>query len=168
MATACRLSTNSCYANSPTCNDTSNGHYPHHCRFGSRIRRVAHTSAHEEKRPDLLRMWRLHTEKTVLRQKNMRKIWPIKIKVLLLHANPKTVPWHTSSHLHSEELKQASLSTRLNGALDEWLSQRSAKPSTAVRIRQAPLEWQEFLKRDSCFFRYTSFQIVDVHNKNGT
>ena len=28
--------------------------------------------------------------------------------------------------------------TRLIGALDEWLSQRSAKPSTAVRIRQAP------------------------------
>ena len=27
-----------------------------------------------------------------------------------------------------------------NGALDEWLSQRSAKPSTAVRIRQAPQE----------------------------
>ena len=27
---------------------------------------------------------------------------------------------------------------RRNGALDEWLSQRSAKPSTAVRIRQAP------------------------------
>ena len=26
----------------------------------------------------------------------------------------------------------------LIGALDEWLSQRSAKPSTAVRIRQAP------------------------------
>ena len=26
------------------------------------------------------------------------------------------------------------------GALDEWLSQRSAKPSTAVRIRQAPLK----------------------------
>ena len=25
------------------------------------------------------------------------------------------------------------------GALDEWLSQRSAKPSTAVRIRHAPL-----------------------------
>ena len=25
-----------------------------------------------------------------------------------------------------------------NGALDEWLSQRSAKPRTAVRIRQAP------------------------------
>ena len=33
---------------------------------------------------------------------------------------------------------QASLFIRLNGALDEWLSQRSAKPSTAVRIRQAP------------------------------
>ena len=27
-----------------------------------------------------------------------------------------------------------------HGALDEWLSQRSAKPSTAVRIRQAPHE----------------------------
>lgn len=26
------------------------------------------------------------------------------------------------------------------GALDEWLSLRSAKPSTAVRIRQAPLK----------------------------
>ena len=26
------------------------------------------------------------------------------------------------------------------GALDEWLSLRSAKPSTAVRIRQAPLQ----------------------------
>ena len=45
-----------------------------------------------------------------------------------------------SSHLSSEELMQASLFIRKNGALDEWLSQRSAKPSTAVRIRQAPLE----------------------------
>ena len=26
-----------------------------------------------------------------------------------------------------------------NGSLDEWLSQRSAKPCTAVRIRQEPL-----------------------------
>ena len=38
----------------------------------------------------------------------------------------------------SKELKQASLFTRLLGALDEWLSLRSAKPSTAVRIRHAP------------------------------
>ena len=29
------------------------------------------------------------------------------------------------------------------GALDEWLSQRSAKPSTAVRIRQAPQKKSE-------------------------
>ena len=43
-----------------------------------------------------------------------------------------------SSHLRSEELMRASLFIRSNGALDEWLSQRSAKPSTAVRIRQAP------------------------------
>lgn len=28
--------------------------------------------------------------------------------------------------------------TRKNGSLDEWLSQRSAKPCTAVRIRQEP------------------------------
>ena len=28
--------------------------------------------------------------------------------------------------------------TRNNGSLDEWLSQRSAKPCTAVRIRQEP------------------------------
>ena len=32
------------------------------------------------------------------------------------------------------------------GALDEWLSQRSAKPCTAVRIRQAPqvVDWREW------------------------
>ncbi len=29
----------------------------------------------------------------------------------------------------------------LNGSLDEWLSQWSAKPSTAVRIRQEPQVW---------------------------
>ena len=40
--------------------------------------------------------------------------------------------------LRSKELILVSLFTRLLGALDEWLSQRSAKPSTAVRIRQAP------------------------------
>ena len=27
---------------------------------------------------------------------------------------------------------------RKNGSLDEWFSQRSAKPSTAVRVRQGP------------------------------
>ena len=38
------------------------------------------------------------------------------------------------------EIKQLPLHPQnQNGALDEWLSQRSAKPSTAVRIRQAPL-----------------------------
>lgn len=31
------------------------------------------------------------------------------------------------------------LANKEQGALDEWLSLRSAKPSTAVRIRQAPL-----------------------------
>ncbi len=37
----------------------------------------------------------------------------------------------------------------LFGALDEWLSQRSAKPSTAVRIRQAPLKKERELKKES-------------------
>ena len=35
-------------------------------------------------------------------------------------------------------IQEKVLSFLRNGALDEWLSQRSAKPSTAVRIRQAP------------------------------
>ena len=30
--------------------------------------------------------------------------------------------------------------SKQSGSLDEWLSQRSAKPCTAVRIRQEPLE----------------------------
>ena len=50
----------------------------------------------------------------------------------------------------SKELMSASLFTHLLGALDEWLSQRSAKPSTAVRIRQAPRKifkkkWRKYL-----------------------
>ena len=32
------------------------------------------------------------------------------------------------------------LENKEQGALDEWLSLRSAKPSTAVRIRQVPQE----------------------------
>ena len=54
----------------------------------------------------------------------------------------------------SKEPKQASLFARLLGALDEWLSLRSAKPSTAVRIRQAPLSkfGDSFKQRSSRFF----------------
>ena len=54
----------------------------------------------------------------------------------------------------SKELMLASLFTRLLGALDEWLSLRSAKPSTAVRIRQAPLSkfGDSFKQRSSRFF----------------
>ena len=32
------------------------------------------------------------------------------------------------------------LQSKQKGSLDEWLSQRSAKPCTAVRIRQEPLK----------------------------
>ena len=35
------------------------------------------------------------------------------------------------------------------GSLDEWLSQRSAKPCTAVRIRQEPLNKQNALSRNT-------------------
>ena len=45
-----------------------------------------------------------------------------------------------------------------NGALDEWLSQRSAKPSTAVRIRQAPPLKGKAIEKDippkGCLFCY--------------
>ena len=34
------------------------------------------------------------------------------------------------------------------GTLDEWLSQRSAKPCTAVRIRQVPQKVPDFFIRD--------------------
>ena len=57
----------------------------------------------------------------------------------------------------SKELMQASLFTRLNGALDEWLSQRSAKPSTAVRIRQAP-HYKVLRPRQTKGFQDFSFQ----------
>lgn len=35
-----------------------------------------------------------------------------------------------------------------NGSLDEWLSQRSAKPCTAVRIRQEPPSIAKALNRN--------------------
>ena len=47
----------------------------------------------------------------------------------------------------------------LNGALDEWLSLRSAKPSTAVRIRQAPLK-ERMQKADGDFHQPFSFHLV--------
>ena len=37
--------------------------------------------------------------------------------------------------------------TRKIGSLDEWLSQRSAKPCTAVRIRQEPLIIENYFSR---------------------
>ena len=44
------------------------------------------------------------------------------------------------------------------GALDEWLSQRSAKPSTAVRIRHAPLFFLE--KSEECrIIFHSSFSL---------
>ena len=47
-----------------------------------------------------------------------------------------------------------------NGALDEWLSQRSAKPCTAVRIRQAP---QESLI-DEALFLYLQYSFIMADN----
>ena len=53
------------------------------------------------------------------------------------------------------------------GALDEWLSQRSAKPSTAVRIRQAPHENRKFCKRTSGFLiiYQNSIDLCQKYNK---
>ena len=58
--------------------------------------------------------------------------------------------WHSLFVLHKKCLtfvfaKGYALPT---GTLDEWLSQRSAKPCTAVRIRQVPQrssKWNSFL-----------------------
>lgn len=44
-----------------------------------------------------------------------------------------------------------------NGALDEWLSQRSAKPCTAVRIRQAPLHKRTRQRNGILFLRMPLF-----------
>lgn len=43
-------------------------------------------------------------------------------------------------HLQNRRFVLPLQSQKGNGSLDEWLSQRSAKPCTAVRIRQEPLE----------------------------
>ena len=46
--------------------------------------------------------------------------------------------------------------TRNNGSLDEWLSQRSAKPCTAVRICQVPRR----IKLRNCFLKvFRSFLL---------
>ncbi len=67
-----------------------------------------------------------------------------------------------------------------NGALDEWLSQRSAKPSTAVRIRHAPqrklpeprqikgsgsFNLRDFPKTYHIFNRGTAFSWYKVRTK---
>ena len=49
-----------------------------------------------------------------------------------------------------------------NGALDEWLSLRSAKPSTAVRIRQAPLKERK-QKADGVFHQPFTFSFNHCH-----
>ena len=41
-----------------------------------------------------------------------------------------------------------------NGTLDEWLSQRSAKPRTAVRIRQVPQPTAKALLRNQRGFSF--------------
>ena len=48
-----------------------------------------------------------------------------------------------------------------NGALDEWLSQRSAKPSTAVRIRQAP----RFYKSSAIMGTYSEKRVCPLFIK---
>jgi hypothetical protein len=70
-------------------------------------------AADTAKRHDMLRMRGLRTEKSMLRQKNMRKIWSIQKLIVLLHPQIQngalTFGLVTS---RSKELKQASLFTR--------------------------------------------------------
>ena len=46
-----------------------------------------------------------------------------------------------------------------NGSLDEWLSQRSAKPCTAVRIRQEPHKISEPIKGSEIFFIFEVLKL---------
>ena len=58
-----------------------------------------------------------------------------------------------------------------HGALDEWLSQRSAKPSTAVRSRHAPQEIRYREMADFLFFGLGddkgTFDFNQNHINNG-
>ena len=56
------------------------------------------------------------------------------------------------------------LANKEQGALDEWLSLRSAKPSTAVRIRQAPPKEEQFHYEIVLLFVY-NFLLIK-HTKN--
>ena len=53
----------------------------------------------------------------------------------------------------SQKCHTFALANKEQGALDEWLSLRSAKPSTAVRIRQAPPKIEQSQK--GCSFLFT-------------
>ena len=56
------------------------------------------------------------------------------------------------------------------GALDEWLSQRSAKPSTAVRIRHAPLKMLRIsiLKIHQCSRQPKGWRFFYAYRARGT
>ena len=55
----------------------------------------------------------------------------------------------------------------MNGALDEWLSHRSAKPSTAVRIRQAP-HFRKISTTPADIFLFYSQQVFRLSGRLGT
>ena len=55
----------------------------------------------------------------------------------------------------------------MNGALDEWLSHRSAKPSTAVRIRQAP-HLRKISTTPADIFLFSSQQVFRLSGRLGT
>ena len=55
----------------------------------------------------------------------------------------------------------------MNGALDEWLSHRSAKPSTAVRIRQAP-HFGKISTTPADIFLFYSQKVFRLSGRLGT
>ena len=75
----------------------------------------------------------------------------------------------------SQKCHTFALANREHGALDEWLSLRSAKPSTAVRIRQAPPKIEQSQKAALFFihfanapFRSPTATGAKVHRHRGT
>ena len=63
----------------------------------------------------------------------------------------------------SQKCHTFALANREQGALDEWLSLRSAKPSTAVRIRQAPPKIEQSQKGCSIFIHFCKMPLPSVH-----
>ena len=64
------------------------------------------------------------------------------------------------SSIFASQFSKTLVATLNNGALDEWLSLWSAKPATAVRIRQAPRWNRRFLIVGFIFYYISPFTCI--------